>query len=126
MLEKLLASEGVELPKQMIECGSIEFTKALVAASDHLAMLPEHAAMSKTGRKYIKAPSDNGTCPEPRYRSDISRAVGTGHFELRLIRQIENVGADLSRELIAGLMSLPDRWSEPYAHQNLAVLPFVG
>src|SRR2546425_2245333 len=38
VLEKLLASEGVDLPKELIECGSIDFTKSLVAASDHLAM----------------------------------------------------------------------------------------
>jgi hypothetical protein len=29
--------------QQLIECGSIDFKKAVVAASDHLAMLPEHA-----------------------------------------------------------------------------------
>jgi hypothetical protein len=45
-LEKFLASEGMDLPEQLIECGSIGFTKALVVASDHLAMLPEHADLS--------------------------------------------------------------------------------
>jgi LysR family transcriptional regulator of gallate degradation len=29
VLEKLLASEGIDLPQQLIECGSIDFTKAL-------------------------------------------------------------------------------------------------
>ena len=42
ILEKLLASEGVASPTQLVECGSIDFTKSLVAASDHLAMLPAH------------------------------------------------------------------------------------
>jgi DNA-binding transcriptional LysR family regulator len=42
VLEKLMASEGVELSRQMIECGSMDFTKTLVGASDHLALLPAH------------------------------------------------------------------------------------
>jgi len=98
VLEKLLAAEGIDLPQQMIECGSIDFTKALVAASDHLAMLPETCCHVRPGRKYTEASGDNGSCPEPRYRSDIPRAVGAGYCESRLIRQIETVGADLSRE----------------------------
>src|SRR5437870_5745543 len=54
VLEKLLASEGIELPQQLIECGSIDFTKALVACSDHLAMLPEHAVTSHPGKSKLK------------------------------------------------------------------------
>src|SRR2546423_841203 len=34
VLEKLLASEGVDLPQQLIECGSIDFTKSLDAGID--------------------------------------------------------------------------------------------
>ncbi len=43
VLEKLLASEGVALPHQLTECGSIDFIKTLVAGSDHLALMPTHA-----------------------------------------------------------------------------------
>jgi DNA-binding transcriptional LysR family regulator len=42
VLEKLLASEGVALPRQLTECGSIDFIKSLVSQSDHLALLPTH------------------------------------------------------------------------------------
>jgi DNA-binding transcriptional LysR family regulator len=43
LLEILLASDGVALPDQLTECGSVDFVKTLVATSDHLAMLPAHA-----------------------------------------------------------------------------------
>lgn len=43
ILEKLVASEGIDPPRQLVECGSIGFTKMLVAESDHLAMLPSHS-----------------------------------------------------------------------------------
>jgi len=42
VLEELLASEGVALPRQLTDCGSIDFIKSLVADSDHLALLPTH------------------------------------------------------------------------------------
>ena len=50
-----LASEGVALPTQLIECGSIDFTKSLVAASDHLAMLPAHSAAADLREGTIEA-----------------------------------------------------------------------
>lgn len=43
LLEKLVAAHGLGMPKQLIECGTIGFTRSLVALSDNLAMLPEHA-----------------------------------------------------------------------------------
>ncbi len=55
VLEKLLASEGVDPPQQLIECGSIDFTKAVVAASDHLAMLPAHSVTSDVSEGRLKA-----------------------------------------------------------------------
>ena len=44
LLEKLVASEGVEPPRDLVECGSIGFTKSLIATSDHLGLLPAHCA----------------------------------------------------------------------------------
>jgi len=98
VLEKLLASERIALPQQMIECGSIDFTKALVAASDHLAMLPEHAAMSDLGESTLK--------PLPITVPALSRDIAVIFREgsaldtssRELVRQIETVGANLSRE----------------------------
>lgn len=53
-LEKLLVAEGLEAPKQLVECGSIDFTKSLVASSDHLAMLPTHSVPSVAGEGPIR------------------------------------------------------------------------
>src|SRR5260370_14306527 len=98
VLEKLLVSEGVDLPQQMIECGSIDFTKALVAASDHLAMLPEHAAMSDLGERTLKPLS----ITVPALSRDIAVIFPEGsplHTSSReLIRHIQTVAANLSRE----------------------------
>ena len=97
VLEKLLSSEGVDLPQQLIECGSIDFTKALVAASDHLALLPEHAATSDGTKSKLKPLR----IAVPALRRDIAvvfrerSALDTPSRDL--IRQIEIVGADLSR-----------------------------
>jgi len=44
ILEKLVVSEGVEPPRNVVECGSIGFTRSLIATSDYLAMLPAHSA----------------------------------------------------------------------------------
>lgn len=54
-LEQLVAAEGVPPPKQLIESGSIEFTKTLIAESNHLALLPAHSAMPDVRAGYIKA-----------------------------------------------------------------------
>jgi LysR family transcriptional regulator of gallate degradation len=98
VLEKLLASEGIDLPQQMIECGSIDFTKALVAASDHLAMLPEHAAMPNLGESTLKPLA----ITVPALSRDIAvifrERSALDASSRDLIRQIETVGADLSRE----------------------------
>ena len=95
----LRAAEGIDLPQQLIESGSIDFTKALVAASDHLAMLPEHAVRTNPGQEQAKAAADHCAGSEPRYRCDIPRRDRLWIRQSRdLIRQIETVGADLSRE----------------------------
>lgn len=46
LLEKLLASESVDLPAQLTECGTVNCIKALVAGSDSLALLPASAINS--------------------------------------------------------------------------------
>jgi DNA-binding transcriptional LysR family regulator len=98
VLEKLLSSEGVVLPQQLVECGSIDFTKALVAASDHLALMPEHAATSQVSKSKLK--------PLPITDPALSRDIAVIFRERSvldtasrdLIRQVEAVGADLSRQ----------------------------
>ena len=98
VLEKLLASHGIDLPQQLVECGSIDFTKALVAASDHLAMLPEHAAMSDLDVGALMPLS----ITVPALSRDIAVIFREGSAldasSRDLIRQIESVGAALSSE----------------------------
>jgi DNA-binding transcriptional LysR family regulator len=52
LLEKALASDGAEMPRNLTECGSVPCLKAIVAGSDSLAMLPASAmdADVKEGR----------------------------------------------------------------------------
>jgi DNA-binding transcriptional LysR family regulator len=55
ILEDLVAKEAVEPPQQLIECGSIDFIKTLIAASDHLGMLPVHSVASAIKDGKIRA-----------------------------------------------------------------------
>ncbi|MFP3549698.1 LysR family transcriptional regulator [Paraburkholderia sp. SIMBA_049] len=55
VFEKLAEAEGVPPPQQLIESGSIEFTKTLIAESNHLALLPAHSAMADVREGTIKA-----------------------------------------------------------------------
>lgn len=97
VLEKILASVGIDLPQQLIECGSIDFTKALVARSDHLAMLPEHAAMADSGETSLRPL--NITVPAlSRDIAVILRERSPLDSPSRdLVKQIEAVGGELSR-----------------------------
>jgi LysR family transcriptional regulator of gallate degradation len=96
VLEKLLASEGVDLPQQLIECGSIDFTKALVAASDHLAMLPAHSVTSEVSEGTLKALA----ITVPALSRDIAvifrERSPLNSVSRELIKDIEAVGTDLS------------------------------
>lgn len=55
LLEKLMDAEGIRLPVNLVECGSIDFTRTLVRSSDHLAMLPIHAVAADVSSGFIKA-----------------------------------------------------------------------
>jgi len=96
MLESLVAAEGFEPPQQLVECGSIEFIKSLVASSEHLAMLPAHAVTSAIDEGKVR------TLPfyVPAFKRNIAvifrqnSPVDAG--SLRLIEHIEEIGAELS------------------------------
>jgi LysR family transcriptional regulator of gallate degradation len=98
VLEKLLASEGVNLPRQLIECGSIDFTRSLVAASDHLAMLPAHSVTSDVSEGMIKALG----ITVPALSRDIAvifrERSPLDSVGRELITHIQAIGTDLSRE----------------------------
>jgi DNA-binding transcriptional LysR family regulator len=55
ILERLMAREGVHPPRELIECGSIDFTKSLLSVSEHLALLPEHAVASELAEGKLRA-----------------------------------------------------------------------
>lgn len=55
ILEKIVAEEGISQPHQLIECGSIEFTKSLIANSNHLALLPAHTVDAEVKAGAIQA-----------------------------------------------------------------------
>ena len=55
LLERIVASNGVSMPKQMIECGSIDFTRTLLSVSNYLALIPEHAAAFGPSDRQVRA-----------------------------------------------------------------------
>ena len=120
VLEKLLASEGVDPPQQLIECGSIDFTKAVVAASDHLALLPAHSVTSDVSEGRLKALA----ITVPALSRDIAvifrERSPLDSLTRDLITQIKAIGNDLSREhSIVGA----DRASATVAGHRAAVNP---
>src|SRR2546425_1548109 len=98
VLEKVLASAGVELPQQLIECESIDFTKSLVAASDHLAMLPAHSVMRDISEGNLRALPITVSA----LRRDIAvifrERSPLDSVSRKLVTHIQTIGNDLSRE----------------------------
>lgn len=98
LLEKILASEGVEVPRQLTECGSIDFTKALVASSDHLAMLPAHAVTAELNRGAIRPLP----VTLPALRRDIAvifrERSPLDTVSRALVAHIRTLGTELARE----------------------------
>lgn len=97
VLEKLVASEGMEPPRQLVECGSIDFTKTLIASSDHLGMLPAHAAASAVSKGSIKALP----ITVPALKRDIAvifrERAPLNAASQGLVAEVEAVGNHLSR-----------------------------
>lgn len=95
MIESLVAQEGVEPPQQLVECGSIEFIKSLVASSDHLAMLPVHSVPTAVDDGKIK--------PLPFFVPAFKRNIAVifrqnspvDDSSLQLIESIGDVGSEL-------------------------------
>lgn len=102
VLEKLMAAEGVEPPAQMVECGSIDFTKSLVESSEHLAMLPSHTVFSAVHDGAIRPL--NITLPV--MKRDIAvifrERAPLGTASKDLIAHIETLGAELAGHAAAG------------------------
>jgi len=102
---------GVNLPRQLTECGSIDFTKSLVAESDHLALCAAHAVGSDVSEGRIKLLSI------PKMKREIavifrerSPLDGTSR---ELVAQIEAVGCALGRAVSVAA-------AKPWKHSSLA------
>jgi LysR family transcriptional regulator of gallate degradation len=98
LLEKILVSEGLALPQQLIECGSVDFTKSLVTASDHLAMLPAHSVTLDVNESRLMPVAIS----VPALSRDIAvifrESSPLVSVSRELIAHIEAIGLDLSRE----------------------------
>lgn len=99
VLEKIVVSEGVNAPRQLVECGSIDFTRTLVAASDYLAMLPAHCVAAEVSERKIKALA----ITVPALKRDIAvifrDSASLDNVSQEMITHIAAIGTDLSREI---------------------------
>lgn len=97
ILEKVVASAGQPAPEQLVECGSVDFTRSLISATDHLALLPSHSVSSDVSSGAIK-PLD---ITVPAMRRDIAvifrEASPPDEFSRDLIADIEAVGHEIAR-----------------------------
>jgi len=101
LLEKLLESEGADLPRQLTECGSVDCIKALVAGSDSLATLPGSAIGSDIREGRIK-PLD---IMVPLLNRDIA-VIFRERFPMtaasrKLVAHIEAAGLDFGHEQLS-------------------------
>ncbi|KQP23453.1 LysR family transcriptional regulator [Pseudorhodoferax sp. Leaf267] len=97
-LEKLMDEQGIRFPANLVECGSINFTRTLVASSDHLALLPIHSVAADVRAGSVKAlPLDVSSL-----KRDIAvvfqESAPLTRESYELIRHIEEVGQALSRD----------------------------
>ncbi|GAA4353918.1 LysR family transcriptional regulator [Variovorax defluvii] len=96
VLEKIMAAEGIKVPAQLVECGSVDFAKSLVESSEHLALLPSHSVSDDSHGGAIK--------PLPIVLPVMKRDIAVIFRERApldqaskdLITHIEALGADLS------------------------------
>jgi LysR family transcriptional regulator of gallate degradation len=96
LLERILATEGLSPPAQLIECGSVDFTRSLILASDHLAMLPAHSMMAESGAGTVLPLSIS----VPALRRDIALIFRDGTAldapGLDLVRHVRTIGRHLA------------------------------
>jgi LysR family transcriptional regulator of gallate degradation len=98
ILEKLVAAEGIEAPRQLVECGSVDFTRSLVAASDHLAMLPSHAVTEAVSERRIRALPITVSALKRDIAVIFRERLPLSSASQDLVMHIAAVGTDLSKE----------------------------
>lgn len=97
ILEKLVASEGVDPPQKLVECSSIDFTKSLVATSDHLAMLPAHAVTAEVSEGKIRPLAITVSALKRDIAVIFREGAPLDSVSRELIAHIEDIGVTLSR-----------------------------
>ena len=98
VLDDLLHSEGLAMPEQIIEGGSVQFVKSLVAGSDHLALLPTHAISQEVAEGKLRALPISA----PQLERSIAYFHRTGFHLTKadrdFIANVQAIGRRLSRE----------------------------
>jgi DNA-binding transcriptional LysR family regulator len=105
LLEMLLKAEGLGLPQQLTDCGSVDFIKSLIAESDSLALIPSHAIATDVVAGRLRSLDFGAT--------ELGRAIAVVFRERsplqaasrELVQEIEAAGLALGqRDYASGLM----------------------
>jgi DNA-binding transcriptional LysR family regulator len=92
----VFTSEGIAFPQKVTECDSIACIKALVAGSDHLALLPAHSVGPEVNEGRIR-PLNIGLPQLSRNIAVIFReSAPLSDAGLTLVAQIEATGGGFS------------------------------
>ena len=107
VLENIAASMQVSPPPQVTVCGSVSLLKSLVAASDHLALLPAHAVREEVaGQRLIVLPFE-----DPALDRDIAVFFREGYqmdpSRLDLVSRVTEIGLALCRDKNTGRNETP-------------------
>jgi DNA-binding transcriptional LysR family regulator len=97
VFKELVASLGANPPQQMVECGSIDFTKSLIAASNHLALLPAHAVVDEVSRGMVRAVDFSAPAFKRAIALIFREQSPPDSVSQALVGHIENVGTEVSR-----------------------------
>jgi DNA-binding transcriptional LysR family regulator len=103
ILENLLRAEGVAMPRQITEYGSVTFLKTLVSGSDHLAMLPIHAIKPDIVDGRLKPLSITVSQLNRNIAVYFRESSSLDEASRDLVASVEAVGADVCREQPYGI-----------------------
>jgi len=103
ILENLLRAEGVAMPRQITEYGSVTFLKTLVSGSDHLAMLPIHAIKPDIVDGRLKPLSITASQLYRNIAVYFRESSSLDEASRDLVTNVEAVGTDVCREQPYGI-----------------------
>ncbi len=107
VLESLLQSQQIAMPRQIIEGGSVQFVKTLVSSSDHLAILPSHTISEdvKDGKLRFLPLTSQMLSRNIAVFHRLDKHLGKSSHDL--IAYVEAVGLRLCREPRAAVRAKP-------------------